>query len=163
MSRTTPCHVEGHGRKCKALQDCARSGKSFLAKFAARSSVGQNACLSRRRPRVRVPSLPPFSSWSMIASRRRRSWLRESRPLLKKNRRFKSGPDSGPTWAARIQRTEGLAPRVARSCSRSILGAYWNRTVTVGDILSAPESVPSSPRSAQDSSEKVEGLLLFQT
>jgi hypothetical protein len=30
-SRTMPCHVEGRERQCKTLQDCARSGKSFLA------------------------------------------------------------------------------------------------------------------------------------
>src|SRR5713101_10190488 len=30
MSRTLPCHVEGRGRQCKALQDCARNEKSFL-------------------------------------------------------------------------------------------------------------------------------------
>src|SRR6266404_1379906 len=30
MSRTLPCHFEGRGRKCKAPQDCARSGKSLL-------------------------------------------------------------------------------------------------------------------------------------
>src|ERR1700687_5399135 len=30
MSRTLPYRVEGRGRQCKALPDCARSGKSFL-------------------------------------------------------------------------------------------------------------------------------------
>src|SRR5580700_11582537 len=28
MSRTMPCHVEGRGRQCKTLHDCARSGRS---------------------------------------------------------------------------------------------------------------------------------------
>src|SRR6266581_7060886 len=32
MLRTLPCHVEGRGRQCKTLQDCARSGKSFLGR-----------------------------------------------------------------------------------------------------------------------------------
>ncbi len=29
-----PCHVEGRGRQCKTLQDCARSGQSFFSEFA---------------------------------------------------------------------------------------------------------------------------------
>ena len=42
----------------------ARKGSDGNGKFGlcgGRSSDGQNACLSRRRPRVRVPSLPPAS------------------------------------------------------------------------------------------------------
>ena len=36
-----------------------RHGNDF-ERIWGRSSVGQSACLSRRRPRVRVPSLPPI-------------------------------------------------------------------------------------------------------
>ena len=61
MSRMPPCQVEGGARQCKTLQACGRSGKTFLVSFRGDSSVGENACLSRRRSRVRVPSLPPFS------------------------------------------------------------------------------------------------------
>src|SRR5260221_1316219 len=49
-----PCHIEGRERQCKRRKDCERSGKSFLVSFRARSSVGENSCLSRRRSRVRV-------------------------------------------------------------------------------------------------------------
>ncbi len=44
-------------RTCKTLQGCGRTGKSFLVSLRVRSSVGWNACLSRKRSWVRVPSL----------------------------------------------------------------------------------------------------------
>jgi hypothetical protein len=33
-----PCRVQGRGRQCKTLQDCARSGKSFLVSLRAQFS-----------------------------------------------------------------------------------------------------------------------------
>jgi len=38
-----PCRVEGRGRQGKILQDCARSGKSFLVSLRGRSSVGDGS------------------------------------------------------------------------------------------------------------------------
>src|SRR6266481_1161986 len=44
-SRTMPCHVEGRGRQCKTLQDCARSRKSFLVSLrGAVQFVRTSAC-----------------------------------------------------------------------------------------------------------------------
>jgi len=47
ISRTLPYRVEGPGRQCNTLQDCARTGKSFLASL--RGVVQLVRTLPRRR------------------------------------------------------------------------------------------------------------------
>src|SRR3981189_3331628 len=58
-----PCGVEGRGRQCKTLQDCARSGKSFLASLrGVVQLVRTPACHARGRGFDGMAK--PFGPWA---------------------------------------------------------------------------------------------------
>ena len=59
FEKPLPCH--GTARWHSMEGEGIRTGRNqTILIMRGRSSAGWNACLSRRRPRVRVPSLPPI-------------------------------------------------------------------------------------------------------